>query len=65
MPFSIYYPPNFNNQQFLILCRFCCLMNICYSCVLDPGDKIVDCPTTFTMYEFDATVNAIYFDIRF
>jgi histidinol-phosphate aminotransferase len=27
------------------------------SCVLDPGDKIVDCPPTFTMYEFDASVN--------
>lgn len=27
------------------------------SCVLDPGDKIVDCPPTFTMYEFDAAVN--------
>jgi len=25
--------------------------------VLDPGDKIVDCPPTFTMYEFDAAVN--------
>ena len=39
------------------------LMNICCSFVLDPGDKIVDC--TFTMYEFDVVVNAIYFDIRF
>lgn len=27
-------------------------------CVLEPGDKIVDCPPTFTMYEFDAAVNA-------
>lgn len=26
--------------------------------MLDPGDKIVDCPPTFTMYEFDAAVNA-------
>lgn len=25
--------------------------------MLDPGDKIVDCPPTFTMYEFDAAVN--------
>lgn len=27
-------------------------------CVLDPGDKIIDCPPTFTMYKFDAAVNA-------
>ncbi len=27
-------------------------------CVLDPGDTIVDCPPTFTMYAFDAAVNA-------
>lgn len=26
-------------------------------CVLEPGDKIVDCHLTFTMYEFDAAVN--------
>lgn len=26
-------------------------------CVLDPNDKIVDCPPTFTMYAFDADVN--------
>jgi histidinol-phosphate/aromatic aminotransferase/cobyric acid decarboxylase-like protein len=26
-------------------------------CTLDPGDKIVDCPPTFTMYAFDAAVN--------
>ncbi|WJZ88615.1 hypothetical protein VitviT2T_007896 [Vitis vinifera] len=26
-------------------------------CVLDPGDKVVDCPPIFTMYEFDAAVN--------
>ncbi|KAK9167709.1 hypothetical protein Scep_002900 [Stephania cephalantha] len=26
-------------------------------CVLEPGDKILDCPPTFTMYEFDAAVN--------
>jgi len=33
------------------------LLYVYYSCVLDPGDKIVDCPPTFTMYEFDAAVN--------
>lgn len=27
-------------------------------CTLDPGDKIVDCPPTFTMYVFDADINA-------
>lgn len=27
-------------------------------CVLEPGDKIVDSPPTFTMYVFDAAVNA-------
>ena len=26
-------------------------------CVLEPGDSIVDCPPTFTMYAFDAAVN--------
>ena len=26
-------------------------------CCLDPGDKICDCPPTFTMYAFDAAVN--------
>lgn len=26
-------------------------------CTLEPGDKIVDCPPTFTMYKFDAAVN--------
>lgn len=30
---------------------------LCHRCVLDPGDSIVDCPPTFTMYEFDAAVN--------
>ena len=28
-----------------------------FRCVLEPGDKILDCPPTFTMYEFDAAVN--------
>lgn len=27
-------------------------------CVLEPGDKIIDSPPTFTMYKFDAAVNA-------
>ncbi|CAM8920093.1 unnamed protein product [Rhodiola kirilowii] len=33
------------------------LIDLIMRCVLDPGDRIVDCPPTFTMYEFDAAVN--------
>ncbi|GFS42472.1 histidinol phosphate aminotransferase 1 [Actinidia rufa] len=33
------------------------LIDLIMRCVLDPDDKIVDCPPTFTMYEFDAAVN--------
>ncbi|XP_073308460.1 histidinol-phosphate aminotransferase, chloroplastic-like isoform X2 [Primulina huaijiensis] len=33
------------------------LIDLIMRCVLDPGEKIVDCPPTFTMYEFDASVN--------
>ncbi|KAJ4701152.1 histidinol-phosphate aminotransferase, chloroplastic-like [Melia azedarach] len=33
------------------------LIDLIMRCVLDPGDKILDCPPTFTMYEFDANVN--------
>ncbi|KAL7175060.1 hypothetical protein ACSBR2_028796 [Camellia fascicularis] len=33
------------------------LIDLIMRCVLDPSDKIVDCPPTFTMYEFDAAVN--------
>jgi hypothetical protein len=33
------------------------LIDLIMRCVLDPGDKIIDCPPTFTMYEFDAGVN--------
>ncbi|KAK0576174.1 hypothetical protein LWI29_013269 [Acer saccharum] len=33
------------------------LIDLIMRCVLDPGDKIVDCPPTFTMYAFDAAVN--------
>lgn len=25
--------------------------------MLDPGEKIIDCPPTFSMYVFDAAVN--------
>ncbi|KAF3332767.1 histidinol-phosphate aminotransferase [Carex littledalei] len=33
------------------------LIDLIMRCVLDPGEKIIDCPPTFTMYEFDAAVN--------
>lgn len=33
------------------------LIDLIMRCVLDPGEKILDCPPTFTMYEFDAAVN--------
>lgn len=33
------------------------LIDLLMRCVLDPGDSIVDCPPTFTMYAFDAAVN--------
>ncbi|GAB2286279.1 hypothetical protein Dimus_020696 [Dionaea muscipula] len=35
------------------------LIYLIMRCVLDPGDKIVDCPPTFTMYESDANVNGV------
>jgi histidinol-phosphate aminotransferase len=34
------------------------LIDLLMRCTLDPGDSIVDCPPTFTMYCFDADVNA-------
>ncbi|CAH9102738.1 unnamed protein product [Cuscuta epithymum] len=36
------------------------LIDLIMRCVLDPGDKIVDCPPTFSMYEFDAAVNGAH-----
>ncbi|KAJ1691416.1 hypothetical protein LUZ63_015571 [Rhynchospora breviuscula] len=33
------------------------LIDLIMRCVLEPGEKIIDCPPTFTMYEFDASVN--------
>jgi len=33
------------------------LIDLLMRCVLEPGDKIIDCPPTFTMYAFDAAVN--------
>lgn len=42
---------------FFLVLFFFFFLAFYFSCVLDPGDKIVDCPPTFTMYEFDAAVN--------
>ncbi|KAI8466057.1 MAG: pyridoxal phosphate-dependent transferase [Monoraphidium minutum] len=33
------------------------LIDLLMRCTLDPGDSIVDCPPTFTMYVFDADIN--------
>ena len=33
------------------------LIDLLMRCVLEPGEKIIDCPPTFTMYVFDADVN--------
>jgi hypothetical protein len=54
MPGSVYL---LQQSTFPNLLQILLLFNICCRCVLDPGDKIVDCPPTFTMYEFDAAVN--------
>eukprot|EP00271_Cylindrocystis_brebissonii_P013910 TRINITY_DN3447_c0_g1_i1.p1 TRINITY_DN3447_c0_g1~~TRINITY_DN3447_c0_g1_i1.p1 ORF type:complete len:457 (+),score=71.78 TRINITY_DN3447_c0_g1_i1:125-1495(+) len=34
------------------------LLDLLMRCTLEPGDAILDCPPTFTMYAFDAAVNA-------
>ncbi|GLU16403.1 hypothetical protein SLE2022_328380 [Rubroshorea leprosula] len=46
------------SEYILVGCGCDELIDLIMRCVLDPGDKIVDCPPTFTMYEFDAGVNA-------
>ncbi|CAM0944597.1 unnamed protein product [Alopecurus aequalis] len=45
-------------EHILVGCGADELIDLIMRCVLEPGDKIVDCPPTFTMYEFDAAVNA-------
>ncbi|KAK9830199.1 hypothetical protein WJX72_010248 [[Myrmecia] bisecta] len=44
-------------ENLLVGCGADELIDLLMRCVLDPGDKIVDCPPTFTMYVFDAAVN--------
>jgi histidinol-phosphate aminotransferase len=45
------------SEYILVGCGADELIDLIMRCVLEPGDKIVDCPPTFTMYEFDAAVN--------
>ncbi|GAV59351.1 Aminotran_1_2 domain-containing protein [Cephalotus follicularis] len=45
------------SDHILVGCGADELIDLIMRCVLDPGDKILDCPPTFTMYEFDAAVN--------
>ena len=33
------------------------LIDLIMRIMLEPGDSIVDCPPTFTMYAFDAAIN--------
>ena len=44
-------------EQVLVGCGADELIDLLMRAVLDQGDKIVDCPPTFTMYAFDAAVN--------
>ncbi|CAI9108231.1 OLC1v1007793C1 [Oldenlandia corymbosa var. corymbosa] len=45
------------SEYILVGCGADELIDLIMRCVLEPRDKIVDCPPTFTMYEFDAAVN--------
>ncbi|KAI8003705.1 hypothetical protein LOK49_LG08G00165 [Camellia lanceoleosa] len=47
----------FESEYILVGCGANELINLIMRCVLDPSAKIVDCPPTFIMYEFDAVVN--------
>lgn len=44
-------------KHLLVGCGADELIDLLMRCVLDPGDAIIDCPPTFTMYVFDAAVN--------
>ncbi|XP_044483474.1 histidinol-phosphate aminotransferase, chloroplastic-like isoform X1 [Mangifera indica] len=48
------------SNHILVGCGADELIDLIMRCVLDPGDKILDCPPTFTMYEFDAAVNGAH-----
>ncbi|EOA35222.1 hypothetical protein CARUB_v10020377mg [Capsella rubella] len=45
-------------EYILVGCGADELIDLIMRCVLDPGEKIIDCPPTFSMYVFDAAVNA-------
>ena len=45
-------------EYILVGCGADELIDLLMRVVLEPGDAIVDCPPTFTMYAFDAEVNA-------
>ncbi|KAK3034145.1 hypothetical protein RJ639_033488 [Escallonia herrerae] len=47
-------------EHILVGCGADELIDLIMRCVLDLGDSIVDCPPTFTMYEFDAAVNGAF-----
>ncbi|KIY99730.1 histidinol-phosphate aminotransferase [Monoraphidium neglectum] len=44
-------------EYLLVGCGADELIDLLMRCTLDPGDKIIDCPPTFTMYVFDADIN--------
>lgn len=48
---------NIPMENLLVGCGADELIDLLMRCVLDPGDSIIDCPPTFTMYKFDAAVN--------
>lgn len=72
MPFSHIYPDpssralraalaqlnGVDEKHLLVGCGADELIDLLMRVVLEPGDAIVDCPPTFTMYAFDADVNA-------
>jgi len=45
-------------EQIIVGCGADELIDLLMRCCLEPGDTIIDCPPTFTMYAFDAAVNA-------
>ncbi|KAF8085946.1 hypothetical protein N665_0641s0003 [Sinapis alba] len=46
-----------DSEYILVGCGADEIIDLIMRCVLDPGEKIIDCPPTFSMYVFDAAVN--------